>query len=152
MARLAKIGFLLLVLVLCAGAIGAGYGAWSETLIINGTAEVGTVDAEFTWASGNETCQISGVGSNELTVTVPASEGCYVIDYTLENTGSIPVKISSINDITEPAGVTTVGITGMAVDVVMDAEDSTGGTISIWVDGEDEYTVTVTVEVTQWNK
>ncbi len=58
-----KVGLILLALVLALGVLGVGYAMWSDTLLINGTVNTGTVDinvGDSTTYSGTSVLKVIG--------------------------------------------------------------------------------------------
>ena len=136
-----KIGLLCLALVLALGALGVGFAAWSETLIINGTVNTGTVDAKFTKAVSNDagtqldpdvqgTWALDGAGDlvwtgtrydKDVASTSVSGEGTKTLTITIDNAypcywGSVGFTIDNMGTI--PLKVDTVVIekTGPAGD------------------------------------
>lgn len=161
---------------------GVAFAHWSETLYISGTVSTGEVDADFDSASSNDPpgtvdpgydknvgcTEVTGIGTKTLTVTVTNGYPCYSsrIDYAITNTGTIPVKIQSIE--IEPTNFTLasasgsndgevyVEVTGIAVGDQIDPSQEKNGDLEIHIEqcAEEKatYTFTVTILLIQWNE
>ena len=152
-------------------AVGFAYAMWDKTLFINGTVNTGEVNAYFTTAVSNDPpgtidpgydkdvgcTEVTGELTQTLTVTVTNGYPCYSsrIDYTIDNIGSIPVKVQSFT-VTVPPAAVTVTVTEIAVGTQIDAGDSVPGSIVIHVeqtaDENAQYTFSVEIYLVQWNE
>jgi len=178
-----KIGLLVLALVFALGSLGVGYAMWDKTLEVTGTVNTGEVNAIFTTATCNDTgidpgylmdgttpkdkdvgsCSVVGAGTQLLTITVENGYPCYEcdIDFTVDNTGSIPVKIQTLGLVGVPPEI-TVTWTGLAVgDQIGPAgsiDDELPGDLHIHVEQiADElqtgvYTFSASIYLVQWNE
>lgn len=160
-------GILCVVLMIALGAIGVTYGGyWSETLDIINTVETGTWGIEIskgdcgtvTEPPPNSTEISCSVVGNELGVTItnPRVNVGYYCDFSIENNGTIPVKIQSIAVSTVP-GAVVVDITGeVAEGVLIDPEEVKYGTVNIDVTNasgvDDPLSFTVTFSAVPWNQ
>lgn len=103
-----RTGLIIMIAVLALGALGIGYSAWSQTLTLKGNVSSGTFIVDI--PTGNATgapalasntsatyFALSGQSSSGFTVDVsngyPGLTG--TINYTVENTGSIPASVTS---------------------------------------------------------
>lgn len=142
--RTARIGLLVLALVIAMVTLGVAYTLWSPTLSITGTVETGTVDARWSTAfcsdleTGTDVGQTSaGVDPSDPTVLLfnivngyPSYTGNCQVEY--QYLGSVPVKVESITFIPGAA------LTGCAV-----SQSPTTGSLTAacdqltvrWVDG-----------------
>jgi len=164
-----KIGIVFLVLVLALATLGIGYAMWDKTLDIVGTVDTGEVDAEFTTATCAEdpeaedkdvgSCSVDGAGTQMLTITVDNGYPCYgcTVDYTITNTGTIPVKVQSM-DITNPNtdAVTVRWTPDLAVGDQIEPGGSAAGDIYIHVlqDAAElaSYSFSAEILLVQWNE
>lgn len=98
-----KIGLIAIVVVLSLGIIGVGYAAWSQTLNANATLNTGSYIINFAGSptpsptTGTGTISASASGT---TITVGLNTGypgfSGTVNYTINNTGTIPAKVTSI--------------------------------------------------------
>jgi len=111
-------GVLFLVIVGLLGALAVGYGLWSKTLTVKGTVTTGNFNADWDWATVSDqgldpctpglnpndcdyehkdvgSCEVDGVGTQELTVTIENAYPSYecTITAAISNTGSIPFNV-----------------------------------------------------------
>jgi len=151
----AKIGAIILSVVMGLGLMGIGVSYWSETTHITGTAKTGTWGVEVTdcTCSTPVTC---GVAGNVLTVALTdAAAGEYSCDFEIENTGDIPVKIQTIVvDPSPPAGGVGVTTTDVVVGTQIDPGLPETGTVNIELDNAITgiFDFTVTFNVIPWNQ
>lgn len=171
--RMKKIGLLGLALVLVLGLTGVGFAMWDKTLYIDGTVNTGEVNAEFTAVScndtgidpgydkdvGNCTAEIDPGDPQILNVTINNGYPCYScdIDYTIKNTGTVPVKVQSMTITNPTPAKVTVGWTpGVAVGDQIDPEGSATGDISVHVEQKAKelatYTFKAEIRLVQWNE
>ena len=157
---------------------GFAFAHWNDRVYVSGTIRTGFVEADFDSAVSNDPpgtidpghdkdvgcTTVTGIGTDTLTVTVTNAYPCYSsrVDYSITNTGTIPVVIQSIEvdenlaapgiqDIPE----IDVTITGIRVGDQIDPSQEENGSIWIHVnqcaDEEGTYEFTVTVLSVQWN-
>jgi len=187
--RLGKFGLLFLAVALCLAITGAGFAMWDKTLHIEGTVNTGEVNAVWTSAFNFDppappvsldpnldgtrkakdvgSTTVTGVGNQTLVVTVNNGYPSYFNDIQVEfnNTGTIPVKIQSIN--ITPIGFALASAYGaddgpIWVDFVdgvgsqLEPGDLAGSSFKIHVEQCAEelanYTFTVEVLLVQWNE
>lgn len=177
-----KIALLCLALVLALGALGVGYSMWDKTLTINGTVNTGEVNACFTTAVSNDpgTTIDPGkdkhVGSTEVFCNDPGEEGnpfhacqqnilvvvtngypCYesTVNFTVDNIGTIPVKVQSMT-ITNPNPEITVTWTGPAIGTQIEPGQHAPGDIHVHVEQSaaelTPYTFSAEIYLVQWNE
>jgi hypothetical protein len=167
-----KMVALFATLMIALMAVGIAYAMWDKTLYIIGTVDTGKVDAHFTTATSNDPgttidpgkdkhvgcTEVTGVGLQTLTITVTNGYPCYesTIDYTIDNIGTIPVKVQRWTVTPILDGDVTVTITTIAVGTQIDAGASVPGDIHIHVEqSADElatYTFSVEIYLVQWNE
>lgn len=143
-----KIGLICLALVLALGALGIGYAQWTETLLIDGTVNTGSVSAELSVGacSDNEVSPYTEVSSiscklkvdDPKTLVVTVLNAYPSITYTclfdITNTGTVPLKIASMNITGVPPEVEVV-IADVVVGQVIDV-GSVYGMITVHLTGD----------------
>jgi len=161
----AKIGILALVMLVALGVLGATFSVWSEILYIDGTVSIGTVSGGLTDDTGSQSydgTSISWEASGnvlEVTVTNAQLDIEYTCQFTVQNTGSIPVKIQSIGISGVSPEEVDVWITGVEKGDQIEDGQSKVGTVYVSLKPEppenpsegETFTVTVTISVVQWN-
>ena len=164
-----KIGILALVLVFVLGTLGVGYAMWDKTLFINGTVNTGEVDAYFTTATCDDigidpgydkdvgSCTVTGAETQTLTITINNGYPCYTatIDFTIDNIGTIPVKVQSLTIVDPPAEITaTWSLVGVGTQI--DPDGSVPGQIIIHVEQIAaelaNYSFSAEIYLVQWNE
>jgi len=166
-----KIVILCLALVLVLGTMGVGYAMWDKTLFIDGTVNTGEVNAIFTTASCDDTgidpghdkdvgsCTVTGAGTQTLTITITNGYPCYecTVNFTVDNTRTIPVKVQTLSAPGAPSQI-TVSWTGLTVGQQIDPGQDVPGDIHIHVEQSalenqtDVYTFTAEIYLVQWNE
>jgi len=157
--RFARVGMLSIALLLSLCVTGIGYAAWTDTISFDGTVETGYIGVELSpgeCSSNNISCSVSDSHTLHISLTYPA--GTYTCDFTIDNTGTIPVKIQSIDIDTSgvPGGV-VVSVTGVYEgDQIEQAgvyPDSVEGMVGVIVpeDGSESFSFDVTFLFVQWN-
>lgn len=106
--RFAQLGMLSMALLLALCITGVGYAAWTDEIIIDETANLGYVELVLSPGACLDpqiTCSLGAPHTLVITL-MDAPPGTYTCGFTITNTGTIPVKIQSI-DISGvlPAGV-----------------------------------------------
>lgn len=95
-----------LILLIALSTLGLAYGAWTDTLNINGTVKTGTLEVQFTnlWWSDNNCTYALDPTNHTLTISAVNAYPGFWCEGSVEikNTGTIPVKIMPVN-------VTTTG-------------------------------------------
>ena len=102
-----------LLLALCI--TGVGYAAWTDEVIIDGTANLGYVEVALSPGACSDpeiSCSVSAPHTLVVALTA-APPGTYTCGFTITNTGTMPVKIQSIVTSSVPAGV-AVSVLGVA--------------------------------------
>lgn len=162
-----KIGILALVLVFVLGTLGVGYAMWDKTLFIDGTVNTGEVDAIFTTAECVEdpeaegkdvgSCTLTGVGEQTLTITITNGYPCYgcTVNFTVDNIGTIPVKVESFDLSGVPPEI-TVTWTDLVLGTQIEPNGSVPGDLHIHVlqtaDELATYTFSAKILLVQWNE
>jgi len=151
---------------------GISYAMWDKTLFIDGTVMTGEVNAYFTTATSNDlpgtidqgydkdvgTTEVTGELTQTLIVTVTNGYPCYssTIDYTIDNIGTIPVKVQSFIFTGDFDPDVTITVTEIVIGTQIDAGQSVPGQIEIHVEqsaGENaQYTFNVEIYLVQWNE
>lgn len=165
------IGTIVVILVIALAAIGIGYGLWSKVLFIGGVVHTGNVDADFDAANTTDPdatidpgldknvgrCEVTGVGTDELTVTITNGYPGYHCDvfFYVTNTGSIPVKVQAYNLTGVPA-VLEVTTTGLPIGTQIEPNTEALGDLHVLVLQEAEesatYTFSAAITLVQWNE
>jgi hypothetical protein len=147
-----------LLLSLCV--TGIGYAAWTDAVSIGGTVEPGCIELLLSLgdcSSNNISCSLSAPHTLHITLTYPDS-GTYNCGFTIENIGTIPLKIQSIDIDTSgvPGGV-EVSVSGVKegdqIEQAGIGGDSVGGTVMVDVPetGSVLFSFDVTFSFVQWN-
>ena len=157
----------LVALLVGLGFMGVGVSYWSQMLNIIGTVDMGTWGVEVTEGtcspSEGETLISCSASGNELQVAVTSAQvGVnYYCQFTVTNTGSIPVKIQSIVvDPSPPASGVVVEVTDMfgisLIDIQIDSEQTKDGKVHVYLADDTSqgqtFSFTVTFNVVQWNQ
>lgn len=162
-----KMAAVFAALMIALMAVGVSYAMWDKTLYINGTVNTGEVNAIFTTATCTEvpeaegkdvgSCTVEGAGTQTLTVTILNGYPCYgcTVDFTVDNTGSIPVKVQSLT-VVPPQPEISFTFAGIAVGDQIDGGASQAGSILIHVeqsaDELETYTFSIEIYLVQWNE
>jgi len=154
-ARLGMLGIMLLA-ALCV--TGVGYAAWTDESSIDATANLGHVGLVLSPGACSDpqiTCAVSAPHTLvvNLTDAAPGNYGCL---FTVTNTGTIPVKIQSIDTSGVPAGVavSVLGVTeGTQIEQAGVHPDSFDGAVMVTVQQSCGGTFSVNVDFSfvQWN-
>ncbi len=158
--RFSRLGLLSLALVLSLGITGIGYAAWTDELTIDGTVEIGYVAVVLSPGDCSRpeiTCSVPAPHTLVVTLTnaPPAGYDCY---FTITNTGTIPVKIQSID--IDPAGIpdgVEVFVLGVAEGTQIEQAgvypDSLEGMVGVIVapNGCVSFSFEVAFSFVQWN-
>ena len=141
-----------LLLSLCV--MGVGYAAWTDTVRIDGTVEMGYMGVVLSEgvSSTNITASLAG-----HTIYIEINAGCAgeyeYRDFDIHNTGTIPLRIQDIQIVCSPglqAEVNGVGV-GTQVEPSGVYPDTVYGTVAMNVAGAGTYSCKVTFYFVQWN-
>jgi len=154
----AKIGAIILALVMGLGLMGVGVSYWSDTLNIGATVNTAEALFELT-ATGNTTSPSGGsvtcqVDNDALEVTVIDADTAY--DYyghfTIENTGDIPLKML-VAESTVPLKVVAL-IVDMSGDGIIDPTETEDGKVHVYLEDDTQLgqTFTVITNAVPWNQ
>jgi hypothetical protein len=158
----AKTGILALAMLVALGALGATFSMWAETLYVDSSVSIGTVNSGLVCGtcspSVGETsigCQPNG-GALQFTVTNATSGVDYSCQFKVQNTGSLPVRIQSIAIAGEPSDV-NIWVTDVYEGDLIDDGDFIIGTVHVNVEPDslivgDDFIFTITITVVQWNE
>ena len=162
---------LLIALMVC----GVSYALWSKTLYIDGTVNMGNVNAEIIAGKSWDTeevgkdvssidCHVDAAG--HLIVTVTNAYPCidYYQAFSIHCTGSIPVKVQSITPVTNT--IPASGVAEIIADEHNDPDIAVGlqlhyceyayGVIHVHLDNHavlgETYTFTFEIFLVQWNE
>ncbi|MDD2422214.1 MAG: hypothetical protein PHC60_08845 [Heliobacteriaceae bacterium] len=170
-----KVKFISVMLVLSFILMGAAYAAWTENIVINGTVATGDYDVTFSAATSNDpgvtvdpgldkhvgTTDNPEVATDGKSITVTANNAYpdynATINYTVKNTGTIPLKVTGLDITNYYSNQLTVAEEGATiVGEIIDAGAEISKEIKHTVlDGAAEnstYSYTVTVQTQQWNR
>jgi len=158
--RFARLGMLSIALLLSLCVMGIGYAGWTDTVSIDGTMKMGYIEVALSpgaCSSSNISCSLSAPHTLHITLTYP-EPGTYTCGFTVDNTGTIPVKIQSIDIDTSgvPGGV-GVSVSGVAEsDQIEQAGvdgDSVEGMVEVIVpeNSNGSFSFDVTFLFVQWN-
>jgi hypothetical protein len=179
------IGTIVVILIIALAAIGVGYGLWSKVLFIGGTVQTGNVNADFVNASTNDSgheldpstipglerkdvgnCEVVIgdqtpndliVNNDLLTVTIYNGYPSYscTVDFTVWNSGSVPVKVQAFNFTGLPP-VLDLTTSGPSVDTQIEPDHGVAGALTVHVRQEAEesatYTFSAAITLVQWNE
>lgn len=164
-----KLYTILAVLVVCLVIAAFGIARWYETLTISGTVNTGTVDAVLSadecWDTepaeknvSSISCDLSEDGKT-LNVKVVNAYPCvdYYCKFNVENTGSIPIKVWTMNIDrgTLPEGA-TLAISGPEIPYQLEPQEAGYWTLHLHLDNTAEegqtYTFSVSIDAGQWNE
>jgi hypothetical protein len=160
-SRFARLGVLSIALLLSLCVMGIGYAGWTDTVSIDGTMQMGYIEVVLSpdteGSSHNISCSLSAPYNLHITLNYPKS-GTYTYGFTIDNTGTIPVNIQSIDIDTSgvPGGV-DVSVLGVnksdQIEQAGVVGDSVGGTVSVIVaeDYGGTFSFDVTFSFVQWN-
>ena len=158
--RFPRLGLLAIALLLGLCVTGIGYAAWTDQVTIQGTVETATIEVELSPGACSQPETISSSVDPEVphtlvvTLTSPPA-GNYTCDFTIVNTGTIPVRIQSIIQSGNHNG--TASVTGVArgtqIEQAGGSPDSVQGMVTVEVlsgcDGTFSFSVAFTF--VQWN-
>lgn len=101
-----KLGILCMALVITLGTFGVGYATWSDNVTVEETVLSGTWEVDLTDNPGCNigdtceavTCGVSRAAADILTVDIDDAPPCCAgnITFTMENVGTVPVKITKV--------------------------------------------------------
>lgn len=155
--RFARLGVLSIALLLTLCVMGVGYAAWTDTVSIDGTVEMGYIGVVLSPGACSDpqiTCSVSAPHTLVVTLTNPQA-GNYTCGFTITNAGTIPVKIQSIVTSGYPAELVSVsGVTeGMQIEQAGVYRDSFDGAVTVTVptNCEGTFSFEVAFSFVQWN-
>ena len=156
--RFARLGMLSIALLVSLCVMGIGYAAWTETVSIDGTVEMGYIEVVLSPGACSPpeiTCSVPAPHTLVVTLT-NAPPGTYACGFTITNTGTIPVKIQSIAISSIPAGVevSVSGVTeGTQIEQAGVYPDSFDGAVIVTVQEscEGTFSFSVAFSFVQWN-
>ena len=156
--RFSRLGMLSITLLLALCITGVGYAAWTDEVIIDGTANLGYVEVVLSPGACSDpqiTCSVSAPHTLAVTLTA-APPGTYTCGFTITNTGTIPVKIQSIvtSGFSNGVEVSVSGVTeGTQLEQAGIYPDSFDGAVIVTVQAscEGTFSVNVAFSFVQWN-
>jgi hypothetical protein len=131
--RFSRLGMLSIALLIALCVTGVGYAAWMDEVSFEGTAKSGYIEVVLSpgACSGPQiTCSVSALGTLVVTL-MDASPGIDTCGFTITNTGTIPVKIQSI----DISGVVPAGVEASVLGVVAGMQIEQAGVYPDNVDG-----------------
>jgi len=154
-----KMTALFATLLIALAVLGFSYAWWTETLTIEGSVATGKLEVKFddsltTICSEHMSCSTT-VTDTAITVNVTNGYPCgwCNVTFTINNTGTIPAKVTAIN-IPEVTGL-SISIEGLAAGDIIDVDGSVSPILQIHVTedaAEDSnYKFTVTINFGQFN-
>jgi predicted ribosomally synthesized peptide with SipW-like signal peptide len=155
-----KMAALFASVLIALAVVGFTYAWWTETLTISGSVETGKLEVKFknpltTSCSSYMSCSAAVKDSTSIEVNVTNGYPCgwCNVTFTIENTGTIPAKVTAIN-IPTVAGL-EISIADLEVGDIIPVGGSVSPTLQIHVaDGAAEtttYTFIVTIEFGQFS-
>jgi len=154
----AKIGAIILAVVMGLGLMGLGVSYWSDTVNIDATVEMGEALFELTAtdnstspSGGSVTCQVVN-DALEVTVVDASTAYDYYGHFTIENTGDIPLKMA-VYESTVPEGV-VAQIVDMSGDGIIDPTETEDGKVHVYLEDDTQLgqTFTVITNAVMWNQ
>jgi len=148
--------------------VGFAYGAWSETLTIEGNVSTGELNVGIRSDNINCTCSdemtCSWEGFDEdadgyyemikVNVSNGYPEGKCIVKFDVHNLGTIPAKIKGIGITGDTVQVAST-LTGLSVGDIIDVGGSKSCTLTLTVTSSanevSTYSVTVTIDAVQFN-
>ncbi len=148
----AKLGVIILSVVMGLGLMGMGVSYWSDTVSISGTMETGTYGAELIPGTPEPEAKVNySIDGNTLDIKITGDAvGWYSRDFDIHNTGTVPIKIQNIT-ISSPAEVKTV-VNGVSVNDVIEGGGTSWGRVKMKVEVVGNYNVLVTIDTVLWNQ
>ena len=157
--RFSRLGLLSLALLLSLCVTGIGYAVWWDTTSIEGTMRMGHIEVDLNLgdcSSPQISCSVIAPHTLRVTLT-DAEPGTYTCGFTIENTGTIPVKIQSIDTSgVVPSGVdvSVLGVTaGTQIEQAGVYPDNVEGLVRVIVteNGCVSFSFEVAFSFMQWN-
>ncbi|MEM4652934.1 MAG: hypothetical protein QW535_02380 [Candidatus Nezhaarchaeales archaeon] len=160
-SKIAGIVTSLLVVMLV---LGVSYALWSANLYVSGVVNTGTLSVAIEAGDGCDdepeekdvSCISAYVEGDTMYVTISNAYPCitYTQEFTVTNTGTIPVIVQSITiDGNASAWVT---VDGISVGNQIEPEEEVMCSLIVHLDNDAEqgvtYTFTVTISFVQWNE
>ena len=155
-----RLGLLSMALLVALCLTGVGYAVWSDETSIEVTMKTGYIEVQLSAGACSDTaisCSVDPDDAHTLVVTLTSPPaGNYTCDFTIMNTGTLPVKIQDIVISGVPQGV-AVSLSGVAEGTQIDQAgvdpDSADGTVTVEVQTSCEGTFELEVAFTfvQWN-
>ena len=152
--RFARLGMLSIVLLLSLCVMGIGYAAWTDTVSIDGTVEMGYIEVVLSEGVSSTNVTPSIVG-HTIDIEIDAGGGgeYEYRDFDIHNTGTIPVKIQDIQIVCSAELVAEVSGVGVGTQIEQSGvdPDTVYGTVTMTVLGAGTYSCKVTFYFVQWN-
>lgn len=158
--RFARLGVLSIALLLSLCVMGIGYAGWMDTADINGTMQTGYIEVVLSpgaCSPNNISCSVGAPHTLQITLT-EAEPDTYTCGFTITNTGTLPVKIQSIDiDTSSVPGGVDVSVTGVVkgtqIEQAGEEDDSAEGMVFVVVpeNGSVSFSFDVIFSFVQWN-
>ena len=152
--RFARLGTLSIALLLSLCVMGVGYAAWTDTVRIDGTVEMGYIGVVLSKGTCSQNVTAS-IAIHTIDIGIDAGgEGEYEYSgFDIHNTGTIPVKIQDISIVCSNGLVAEVSGAGVGTQIEQSgvAPDTVYGTVTMTVSGAGTYSCEVTFYFVQWN-
>lgn len=155
--RFSRLGLLPIALLLALCVTGVGYAAWTDEVYIEGTVGMGYIGVVLNpdVCSPPVTCSVSSPHTLHVTFSNPQA-GNYTCGFTITSTGTIPVKIQSIDTSDVPNGV-AVSVTGVMKGTQIEQAgvypDSVVGAVTVTVPTscEEAFSFDIVFSFVHWN-
>lgn len=150
--RFARVGILSIALLLSLGIMGVGYAVWTDTAFVDGTVETGSwVGVLDEPVSQNITLSVAPPDTLNVSVSNAQVTTDYTGSFEVNNTGTVPIKIGSIDFDLPPN--TTASVTGVHVgDQIEPGGTKFAGVSTSTVIACNSYDFTVTFTFVLWNE
>lgn len=173
----ASASVLFLILIGLLGALAVGYGLWSKTLTVDGTVTTGDFNADWDWAEVSDqgldpctpglnpndcnyppkdvgSCEVTGVGTQELVVTIGNAYPSYecTITAAVTNTGTIPFNVLVAKASADPELDVICDPPSGQVDPGQEAEGSCWVHVRQEAKERSTYYASAVLCVAQWNE
>jgi len=137
-----KIGILAMVLVLALAAVGVGYAAWTDNLQINGEAQTGNIDVNYTYAdNGVVSTDGDSITWNLGSDLVPGQ--VVTLEYDITNSGSVSATVTE--DVTIETNCSVV--VDVSVEGTLGAGATATGKLTLTVSGSVDELQPVVVQI-----
>jgi len=159
-----RIGVLAMALLLALGAMGTAYGAWSDEIYIQTTISTGDVSSGLTcgtcWEEPDTADTDIDCTDGSMTLNIDIDDALQSVDYycnfIVSNTGSLPIKIKTMNLTDSYTGVTAVITDDLEEGDVIEPGTSATGKVHIHLTSDkqvdEDLAFILSVSVERWNE